>query len=295
MSNSKLKVVTSDGHRFEISCYGETTAKKVLLFFPAMGIEARYYRVWAQSLADSGVLCCIADLRGHGSSNVRARRGIDFGYHSLIEQDYQSAINAVLKYAATESLFLGGHSLGGQLSCLYAATRQEQQRWLSGLLLIGSCTISHKGWSGYKGFAMRLVPHLFSLIVKMLGFFPGYKLNFAGKEARQQILDWAQSGIMGMYKPAGYKNTLEPLMKKIQVPLIALSFEYDHYAPKAAVENLLSKMSGCQIIRTHLTADQFPCEILDHFKWARINTTITASIVNQGLTDAALKKTSTVE
>ena len=279
MSVKIINICTDDGHRFDISCYGDKSADQVLLFFPAMGVEARYYRDWAISMAQRGFLCCISDLRGHGSSNIRPRRGTDFGYHSMIEQDYQTAINGVLNYAEADKIYLGGHSLGGQLSCLYAATRNLDQKWLSGLVLIAACTIHHKGWAGSRGIAMRIIPYFFSATVTALGYFPGNKLNFAGVEARQQLLDWAQSGIQGMYKPQGYENVLEPLMQKVQVPLLAISFEGDSYAPEAAVDHLVSKMSGCKVNRQHLTIQNYPKEILHHFQWARKQPELTADLV----------------
>lgn len=295
MSDHILNIHTRDGHQFDISCFCGKNAQRVLLFFPAMGVAARYYNSWAKSLAEQDFLVCLADLRGHGTSSIRPKRGTDFGYHQMIENDYQAAIEAVLDYSDSKSLFLGGHSLGGQLSCLYAATRQNDQKWLAGLLLIGACTIYHKGWSGYQRLGMRLVPHIFSLTAKLLGYFPGNLVNFAGTEARQQMLDWANSGISGMYRPLGYNHALEPAMEKVQVPLLALSFDGDNYAPKAAVDHLVSKMSGCQINLTHLTAEHYPQQILDHFKWARNKTDITTALVSSGLTAATFEKTRAIE
>lgn len=283
MQDDVINVLADDGHRFDIRCYGDKAASKVLLFFPAMGVEARYYREWARTLADKGFLCCISDHRGHGTSNIRAKRGTDFGYREMIENDYKAAINAVLDFSESEKIYLGGHSLGGQLSCLYVSTRNEDLSWLSGIILIAACTIAHKGWSGFQGFAMRLVPYVFSAASRLLGYFPGKHLMFAGTEARQQMLDWSQSGVKAMYQPLGYQEPLEPEMKKVVKPLISISYEGDDYAPRAAVDNLVSKMSGCQVSRIHLTKENSPKEVRDHFKWARRQPEVTADILIDSL------------
>jgi len=284
MLNKTIKVITKDQHSFEISCIGDKSAKRVLLFFPAMGVEARYYRVWASSMAEQGFLCCISDWRGHGTSSLRPKTGANFGYHTMIEQDYNCAIDAVRNYADSEELYLGGHSLGGQLSCLFAGTRSDDQSWLSGIILIAACTISHKGWPGIQGFVMRFVPYIFSTVARWVGYFPGNKLNFAGIEAKQQILDWAQSGIDGFYQPKGYDSAIDRMMEKVEVPIISLSFEGDAYAPKAAVDNLVSKMPGCNVSRVHLTASDYPREILDHFKWARKSPEVTTELISSLIT-----------
>lgn len=282
MPDKILNIITPDDHRFDINCYGESNADKVLLFFPAMGVEARYYKDWARNLSESGFLCCIPDLRGHGSSSIRAGSGTDYGYHNIIEQDYQAAIKAVQEYTGTESIYLGGHSLGGQLSCLYAATRSDQQQWLSGLLLIASGTVYHKGWSGVTGLAMRLVPRFFSAISRAVGYFPGHIVGFAGREARQQMLDWSHSSIHGKYKPLGYETWLEPQMSRVKVPLVAVSFDKDLFTTKASVEHLTSKMSGCKVSHSHLTEADVPADILNHFQWARRSIELTTGLVTKG-------------
>jgi len=130
---------------------------------------------------------------------------------------------------------------------------------------------------------MRFVPYLFSATVKVLGYFPGNVFKFAGTEAKQQMLDWSQSGIRGVYQPLGYDDVLEPMMAKVKVPMFAMSFDGDDYAPVAAVEHLLSKMPGCQVQRQHLQGSEYPTEILHHFKWARKQVDITTKMVSDGL------------
>jgi len=233
-------------------------------------------------MADKGYLCCTSDFRGHGTSSIRPKSGTDFGYFEMIEQDFESAIDALLNYAESDKIYLGGHSLGGQLSCLYSGSRAKDLSWLSGILLIASCTISSKGWPGFQGIAMRIIPFVFSMTARLLGYFPGKKLQFAGTEAKQQILDWAQSGIDGFYQPKGYSEMLEPLMAMVQVPLVSISYEGDNYAPKAAVDHLVSKMSDCYIYRRHLTVDNYPKAVLDHFKWARSQPGVTSDEVISG-------------
>ena len=52
-----------------------------------MGVEARYYASFAEALSRQGILVAICELRGHGSSSVRPRHGVDFGYREVVELD----------------------------------------------------------------------------------------------------------------------------------------------------------------------------------------------------------------
>ncbi len=97
------------------------------------------------------------------------------------------------------------------------------------------------------------------------------------------MIDWAQSGIRGVYQPLGYEKILEPLMAQVRVPLLSISFEGDDYAPIGAVEHLISKMPACEIEKLHLSSPEYPDEILDHFLWARKQTDITTGIVSSRL------------
>lgn len=74
-------------------------------FLPLMPALSSRHEVWS------------LDLRGHGNS-----RGPDEGYHVV---DYVPDIVALLKTEASEPAILYGHSLGGMLAALVAATAPD--------------------------------------------------------------------------------------------------------------------------------------------------------------------------
>lgn len=267
MSATIIHADTRDGHRFDVRVCAAQTPSRHLLFFPAMGVAAKYYDRFGAALAAQGITVGVADLRGHGSSSLRAGRATDWGYETMIQQDWAQARLAFAHYTGAQAISLGGHSLGGQLSCLYAAAYPQQ---VHSLLLIAACTVQYSGWVGTRAIGMRYaVRSLMPLVSSLVGYFPGDKLGFAGREARTQMHDWARNIPAGLYHPKG-GPAYEPMLDRLAVPVTAISMEGDDFAPRAAVENLLRKLPSCSVNHIHMGAqDGVPAGVLDHFKWAK--------------------------
>lgn len=261
-----VPVMAVDGHLFELRLFSASEVRGYLLFFPAMGVAATYYDRFGAALAARGITIGVADLRGHGSSSLRAGRSVDWGYETMIRQDWAAARQAYLAHTGAQALSIGGHSLGGQLSCLYAAAYPQQ---VQGLLLIAACTVQYTGWQGRRAVGMRyLVRNLMPLVSAVVGYFPGDRVGFAGREARTQMSDWASNIPAGVYHPVG-GPAYEPMLDSLQLPVTAISMQGDDYAPRTAVENLLRKLPQCRIRHIHLTPEDTAPAVRDHFKWAR--------------------------
>ena len=56
-----------------------------VLVAPAMGVPARHYDALVEALRAEGLHAGVADLRGVGSSSIRASRSMDFGYGVLAD------------------------------------------------------------------------------------------------------------------------------------------------------------------------------------------------------------------
>ncbi|MCB1630115.1 MAG: alpha/beta fold hydrolase, partial [Xanthomonadales bacterium] len=59
--------------------------RRAVLILPALGVRAAAYRHLAQALNVHGLDVLALDLRGVGSSSVRASRQHDWGYQDLLD------------------------------------------------------------------------------------------------------------------------------------------------------------------------------------------------------------------
>ena len=266
MSPDRIAIVATDGHRYEVEAHTVPDSPAVVLVLPAMGVEAAYYGPVVEQIVDAGLSVVTADLRGHGLSEVRARRGVDYGYHELASVDLPATLDAVRSRFPGMPIVALGHSLGGQIACLHAASHPGG---LAGIALIASCTVHYSGWPFPQNLAILARTQTARPLVALFGYFPGKRVGFAGAEGKQQMIDWAKNGLHGRYEIANSSYDYESLLAEVEIPILAMTLEGDHYAPPASTQNLLDKMPRAPITRRHFTTADMDESRLHHLRWAR--------------------------
>lgn len=262
-----LDVTAGDGHRFGGTLHPAADPNApLLMFMPAMGTRAHFYNNFGAALAAAGVNFACFDWRGIQSSSLRASRATDFAYRQLVEEDFPGAVRSLRERLPAAPLWVGGHSLGGQLAALYAAREPQHVR---GLAIIASGNVHFRGWTGMGSLRILALTQSATLISRVVGHFPGKRLGFGGQEARGVIRDWAATARSGRYRVAGSATDYEAAMSRLEKPVLALGFAADTLAPRDSTERLLGKLGRCR--RTHLRwrAEDSDGVALDHFSWAK--------------------------
>ena len=260
-----LAVRSRDGHDFELIYQPPAGMPRARLYWlPAMGVPARHYRGLASQLAMHGVAVFLHEWRGIGSSTMRAGRRHDWNYRSLLDGDIAAGlVRATALHPALASV-LGGHSLGGQLSVIYASLHPEE---VDGLLLIAS---GAPYWRHFRRrWAVRLLYLFAHPISRVFGHFPGRRLGFAGNEARGVIADWSRSGRDGQYLDPASGQPLTPATARLALPLLALVLEQDWLAPEASLAHLLAPMAQVRGRIQRLDARSLGLARADHFSWMK--------------------------
>ena len=238
-----------------------------LLCLPAMGVSAAKYHAFIETLAESGLTAATYDLRGNGNSSVRASRQVDFSYADLVEQDLPAAMEALTAAYPDSKIVLLGHSLGGQMASLYLGRQPDAA---VGLILPASCTVYFKGWPNPRRWMLLLFTQFAALLAKVMGYFPGHSLNFGGREARSVMRDWAYNARTGKYRLADSKHDYEASLTGIKVPVLAINFSNDDFAPTPATRNLLQKLSSLSDINMiELSGEDMGLTRADHFNWLK--------------------------
>lgn len=275
-----LTIQADDGHRFEMHVY--TAAKiraPVLVFFSALGTPARAYRHFASALAAQGAHVCTPEWRGIGSSSLRPSRHTTFGYRQLLEIDAPAVLAAVTQRFPGAQVWLGGHSLGGQLGTLMAASQPEDMQVpIGGLVLIASGSVYHKCYPQPLRTGIRLVG-VINRLSAPLGFFPGQRIGFGGREATGVMHDWSHVAATGRYQPQGSRIDYESKLATMALPVLALNFSADAWGPAAAAEYLLAKLPACKTEHWVWDAEKTGGIRLDHFSWTRNPELLTPSLV----------------
>jgi predicted alpha/beta hydrolase len=269
-----LPVVAGDGARARLLLQRPAgAAERLLYWLPAMGVSARHYLPLAQALAGHGLAVALHEWRGIGSSSRRAGRHSDWAYRQILLHDLPAGLAAAHAAVPRARTWLGGHSLGGQLACLYAGLHPQAFAGLA-LMASGAPYWRRFGRPVLVGSAYVLAP----LWAKLLGYFPGRRLGFGGNEARGLVADWARSGRTGRYAAAGLDADLEQAMAGLALPLLALRLRDDWLGPAASLDWLLGKLPRAAARVEVLAPDDLGGLAADHFAWMQAPAPVAARI-----------------
>ena len=262
--SERWPVRADDGHEIQLLVEKPLRPRAALLFACAMGVDASYYVPFARAMSERGFLVAVCDLRGHGTSNVRPRRGVDFGYCEIVERDMPAAVSVVRARADGLPLYLGGHSLGGQLMMLHVAATRPQ---IDGMALVACAIPFFKNWSGRPRAFIRWASLVFPIAGALLGYVPGDRLGFGGTEARTLMRDWAHNAMTARYDLIGSNVDYEAALANLEVELVTINIDGDEMAPPNAVDFMFDKVPKARGVRLEATlSERRPAA---HMRWAR--------------------------
>jgi len=271
-----VPVLAGDGARSELLLVAaEPSPRQVLYWLPAMGMPAKHYLPLASALAARGVAVALHEWRGIGSSDRRAGRRSDWGYRELLEADLPAGLAAARARWPGAALRIGGHSLGGQLSCLYAALHPAAT---AGIVLVAS---GAPYWRRFRrGAAISTAYVLAPWLARLRGHLPGRRIGFGGNEARGVIADWARSGRTGRYAAAGMAVDFEQRLSALEQPVMALRLRDDWLGPAASLDWLLGKMPRSPHEVGVIGPADLAGRAADHFTWMKTPAEVAARIAH---------------
>ncbi len=276
VSEVPILIRVDDGATIKATWYAGREARASLIFFPAMGVEARFYHRLCASIAAAGFNVLPVDLRGHGQHSVRSGRHLRFGFKEMLELDWPAAVKTAKGLAPELPVILGGHSLGGQLCALYASMRPQACK---ALLLVATPSVHFRGWPLPSSLKILAMTQLVWGIAEALGYFPGDVLGFAGREGAGVIRDWARNARTGQYQPERMNTDFATELGRLNCPLLSVTFSDDELCPRKAAQNLLAKMPSAQATQLHFTPQDLDLQSVGHFSWAKQREAFLAEVI----------------
>ncbi|MCW5632930.1 MAG: alpha/beta hydrolase, partial [Rubrivivax sp.] len=233
-----------------------------VLVLPALGVPAGAYRRLAEALAAAGTPTGVAEWRGGGASAVRAARGTDWGYLDLLHHEVLGGIAALRQRLEGRPVAIVGHSLGAHLGLM---ARAEATPGLAGVLTVAAGTPTMRFFAPKLRWQIRVVLAVHRASGPLLGYFPGHRIGFGGRQPRKLMDEWGLLARLGRFEIGG-RNLLAPRSEEARrIPVHALTLPRDHYAPRAATVHLL-ELAG--VGAEHIERFEGPGP-LGHFDWLR--------------------------
>lgn len=260
----RVPVQGEDQHRFELIARMPAQPRAQLLWLPALGVSAHNYEPFADALAAHGVSVFLHEWRGNGSSSLRPSRGCDWGYREILEQDLPASL-AAIRLHGNAPLIIGGHSLGGQLACVFAG---QHPALFAHFWLVATGTPYWRTFPAPRGWLLPLVYRFLPWLAQRQGVLHGRRLGFGGTEARGLITDWARVGLGNHYAGAGITADLEGGMRQLRGQASAVVLAEDWFAPVGSMQGLLAKLPQVGSTLSVLSANALGARA-DHFAWMR--------------------------
>lgn len=259
-----LEIQAADGVDIPLTWFPAASAKHVLLFLPALGIESRLYETLAAQLAELGCSVCLMEQRGQGRSKLRPSYRVDIGMWDYLDQDIPACLAWLRDECPGLPIIMGGHSLGGHLCTLYSGIEPSQ---IQGVAHLTCAFPYYRDFSPLKAWQIRFLCFLIPFCRLFPGYFPGALIGFAGRESSRLMMQWRHSALKGDFDfdPG---RPLSGAVSNFQGPVISIAIEKDDYASKLGIQRSLSLFRPEQVSRFTLgQAEQG--DALGHFKWAR--------------------------
>ncbi len=257
-----VTLTAADGASSSARFHRATGVRAAALVLPAMGVNARSYDAFAEALAGLGVSVLVAEHRGGESSSVRPARGVDYGYAELLGE-LPLLLAALRARAPGLPVDVVGHSMGGQLGVAGVS------RWHTPgarLVLLASGTVHHRAWSALPGLGVWVGTTLAEGVARGLGFFPGHRLGFGGRQGRTLIIDWARASRSGTFSSGGVS-----VEHALDTPLsvLTVSITGDTYAPPNTTRQLVRKLTHATVTHASVQPPAEPRRLNPHFRWLR--------------------------
>lgn len=235
----------------------------MVVVWPALGVPARFYRPLVEPLTEHGFGVVLADYRGQGENRPRVGRQDRYGYDDLARTDFPAVTAEIKNRCPGQPVILLGHSLGGQAGVAYAAANPND---ISGLALVAAGTPYFRAYPPLLGAKVLASIQTVRAISGIVGYWPGDRLRFAGRQSKTLLADWARINRTGRFVftlAGGGKAAYDEDIAKLRLPVLAVSVEGDTYAPQKAVDHLCGQLQSADITRWHYDSK------LDHFRWVR--------------------------
>ena len=239
-----------------------------IVMLPALGVRAGYYEPLAEALYELGHHVYLAEQRGHGESALTPSRKVNYGFREMLEQDIATVVAAARENAPNRPVYLLGHSLGGHLACMYAGWRNNKDKNVDGVILAACATPWREAYSGSTARRLAFLYHFLPISHGLLGYYPGHRLGFGGREARGMMNDWRELARTNIYRAKGMDVDFEAGIERFKGRILTLRMENDDFAPANAVAAVWQKFKNAK--RSHRLFDEQKLGVpADHFRWAR--------------------------
>jgi len=242
--------------------FREPRPSRVVIVSNATGTPKRFYRHFAQALAEAGYVALTYDYRGIGGSRPASLRGFEARARDWGLLDMAGVIDWVRNEYRPERLFHVGHSVGGQVAGML-----DNSDAIDGMITLSA----QSGYWGVQGGEQKLVVAVhvhvtLPLLSHLVGYMPWSWLGPAEDLPKGVALEWCRWCRNPRYLLGDDSLPLERFAD-FQAPVLAYSIDDDKWGTRRAVDQMMSAYPNVE--RRHVVPTEHGLPSLGHFGYFR--------------------------
>lgn len=265
VTRQDIPLTTDGGHRISLRVFPSEPSRSVVIVAGAMGVGQHCYERFARFLSGEGFTVITFDYFGTGASLQGHLRDCPARVTDWGNEDCHAVIDFARRHYPGQRLQWIGHSVGGQLLGMTPNVN----------LLDHAVTIACG--SGYwrenspptKRIAWLLWYFLAPVSVKVLGYFPGKRLNIVGDLPPNVIRQWRYWCLDPEYAVGAEGRALREQFGSVKVPITAVAFTDDEMMSRRNVESLHGFYSDASVTMRRIDPADVGENRIGHLGWFR--------------------------
>lgn len=267
MRTDEIEIRAGDGFPLAATLHHPEGGEEegVVLVNAGTGIRRGFYARFAAFLASRGFPAVTWDYRGIGGSRPASLRGFRASMHGWGGEDLEAVLGWIGARHPGRPLLVVGHSAGGQILGLAPSASR-----ISAVLAVAA----QSGWVGHWPVPRRFLMAglwwgLMPAATALCGRFPSRALGLGEDLPKGVALEWARWCRNPQYMVDDAGRPLRPHFADLRAPVLAFSFSDDPFAPRTAVDQLLSFYSEASVTHRHVVPAEIGLRGVGHFGFFR--------------------------
>lgn len=252
---SERIIAARDGFNLHATEYGD--GERVVLINSATAVPRRFYRHFAQALAQAGFRVLTYDYRGIGDSRPARLRGFKAKARDWVLLDMAGVIDWIHQQYSPRALYLIGHSIGGQLAGML-----DHAELVDGMITFSAQSGHWRLQGGEQKAVVAFHVHVtLPLLSMVFGYMPWSK--FGAEDLPQGVaMEWSRWCRDRRYVLGDASLPLERYAQ-FKAPVLAYSFDDDKWGTPEAVDAMMRAYPHLE--RRHIIPQEVGLGRIAHF------------------------------
>lgn len=256
---------TDGGHKISVRVFPAPEARSVVVVAGAMGVGQHCYEKFARFLCSQGFTAITFDYFGSGASLTTPMKDCPVRLTEWATEDCQAVIRFAREQCPGQRLHWIGHSVGGQLLGLTPGVND-----LDNIVTI-ACGSGYwrENAAPTRRVAWLLWYFLAPVSLRLLGYFPGKRLNIVGDLPPNVMRQWRRWCLNREYAVGAEGPSVRQQYAAVRVPITTVAFTDDEMMSRRNTESLHGFFSNAPVTLRFIDPADIGEKHIGHLGWFR--------------------------